>query len=71
MLKKLLAVLGGVVVLLLVAPVVLSSKMRVSRSVEIQRSPAAFQRYFGLMSGTMGRTFEKGLGNLKNQIEKS
>ncbi len=40
MLKKLLATLGGVVVLLLVIPVLLSSKMHVIRSIEIQ-SPAA------------------------------
>jgi len=31
-----------------------------------------FQRYFGLfMNGMLGETFDRGLGNLKKQIEKS
>jgi hypothetical protein len=172
MLKKILTVLGAIVVLLLLIPAVLSSKMQIQRSIEIQSSPAAahafladlnqypkwnpfsendpgstthvtgagvgstltwkgkktgegkmtitqlqpsqsvqlklefytpmagealiewrtetldanktrmtwsmdedlayFQRYFGLMmNGAMGGTFEKGLSNLKRQLEKS
>jgi uncharacterized protein YndB with AHSA1/START domain len=170
--KKLLIIVGAIVVVLLLIPVVLPSKVAISRSIEIQRSPAVvhaylvdlnqypkwnpfsendpgstaqvtgtgvgstlawkgdktgegkmtitqiqpsqrvqlklefytpmagealigwnteavdasktrmtwsmdedlpyFQRYFGLvMNGTMGKTFEKGLANLKGQIEKS
>jgi hypothetical protein len=172
MLKKILMVVGGLVVLLLVTPAVLSSKLRIDRSIEIQGSAASlhgyladlnqypkwnpfsendpgstaqvtgtgvgstlawkgektgegkmtitqlqpsqsvelkleffkpmagvaliewktepldanktrmtwsmdedlpyFQRYFGLlMKGAMGKTFEKGLSNLKRQVEKS
>lgn len=172
MLKKILIVIGGIVVLLLVTPAVLSSKMRIDRSIEINSSAASvhgyladlnqypkwnpflqndpgstaqitgtgvgstltwkgdktgegkmtitrlqpsqsvqmnlefykpmtgealiewktetidanktrmtwsmdedltyFQRYFGLiMNGSMGKTFERGLGALKRQIEKS
>jgi hypothetical protein len=41
MLKKILTVIGGIVVLLLVAPAVLSSKLHLDRSIEIQRSPAS------------------------------
>jgi hypothetical protein len=45
MLKKNLAVLGSLVVLLLVVPLVLSSKMQVTRSIEIQSSSAAVHTY--------------------------
>jgi hypothetical protein len=45
MLKKLLVILVGVVVLLLVVPAVLSSKIRIDRAIEIQRSPAAVHAY--------------------------
>lgn len=45
MLKKILAGLGVVVVLLLLVPAVLSSKMQHSRSIEIQSSQAAVHAY--------------------------
>ena len=45
MLKKILVAIGGIVLLLLVIPAGLSSKMRVTRSIEIQRSPADVHAY--------------------------
>lgn len=45
MIKKLLAVLGGVVVLMLVVPAVLSPKIHIDRSIEIRGSPAAVHAY--------------------------
>jgi uncharacterized protein YndB with AHSA1/START domain len=45
MLKKLLTVVGVIVALLLAIPAVLSSKMQITRSIEIQSSPAAVHAY--------------------------
>jgi carbon monoxide dehydrogenase subunit G len=45
MLKKILTALGVIVVLLLVIPAVLSSKIRINRSIEIQSSPAAVHAF--------------------------
>jgi hypothetical protein len=45
MLKKILTVFGGLVFLLLIIPVALSSKMQITRSIEIQSSSATVHTY--------------------------